>query len=200
MQYRFLALLLLTRYYNAWIETYTEEEFKRQSGADIMEDLYEEESSSEPEEENTEVPIRDNKAKVTTSLSSENSGSLSDYSGSFSSEEEEGYPSGDDDLQDGTDSDCSFITFEASSGSGANLLAAAIGGAEKQMEREEKGREEKERKGREEKEKKGREEEKEEEEEGVFADEFSSSSTEQPNFLGALESEVMDLSLPRQRL
>ena len=86
--------LPLSRYYNAWIETYhTEEEFRRHSGADL--DQY----SSESESESEERTVATNDTASSLSDSSATSQEYSDFS-----------PSADDEFH--SDSDSSYITFD----------------------------------------------------------------------------------------
>ena len=114
-----------------------------------------------------------------SSTSSESSGSLS--SSDYSLESEDTLDSGDEEFLSGNDSDSSFIKFEASTprvrgekkGRGSVMLDDDGGDS-------------------------GRVEE--EEDSCVFMDRFSESSGEQRNILGELETQVMNLSMPKLRM
>ena len=146
------------RYYNAWIETYAEEEYKRHSGTFLNEEDIDSSQSDSAEHLNDTAR---NIANDVASTSSESLESESDYS----LDSTDSYHSADDDFHE---SDDSFIIFEATSSPAVIRMSTGKTRGE-------------------------------EEEEGVFMDEFSSGSGEHLNFLGELETQVLDISLPRIR-
>ena len=145
--------VLLCRYYNAWIETYGEQELKRLSGVDLSEQC------SESDTEESHDMSHDQTNGISIEFRNETSTSDGSDSDSLSDSELNPFHSTFNTKDEDFDS---FVTFEASSVSGRGLENVSEG-------------------------------------DGVFMDEFSDSSGEGRNFLGELESEVMNTSLQRFR-
>ena len=114
-----------------------------------------------------------------SSTSSDSSGSLS--SSDYCLESEDTLGSGDEEFLSGNDSDSSFIKFEASTPRGCgekkgkrSVLLDDTNGDSGRFEEEEDG--------------------------CVFMDGFSESSEENRNLLGEMETQVMNLSMPKLRM
>lgn len=152
------------RYYNAWLETYTEEEYKRHADSSTSLDGEKGSQSSESESENEQL-------EDDLSLEFQNDTSSDDSSESeLSDMESDSFHSAEEDLNLREEEDDSFITFE--SPSSVYVTSPRI-----VFDREES-----------------------KEEDSDFMHNFSDGSNDGSNILGKLETQVMNLSIPRFRI
>lgn len=168
---RFLHIVWITqfnRYYNAWLETYTEEEYKRHTDSGTFLDGEKDLESIESESENEQLED--------LSMEFQNE-SFSDDSSEFelSDVESDLFHSAEDDMN-GREDDDSFITFESPSVHISKESSSKTATASSLLD--------------------------DNEEESVFMHDFSDTSNDEEdggNFLGKLETQVMNLSLSRFR-